>query len=192
MSIETDYATLRRVLHEHQPEGWAVEFGVYSGYSLGIIAAHMPVIGFDSFEGLPEDWREGFPKGTFGDNEGISLGVNLLPPAHSMIVPGWFEDTCPTFPFPPLGLVHIDCDLYSSTVTALDAITPHLRGGAIIVFDEYHGYPGAEAHEAKAFEEWCIKNTVSWAEVAIGSGEHAQERAVRIDGMMWGEGGMLP
>jgi hypothetical protein len=58
MSIETDYATLRRVLHEHQStlaETWAVEFGVYTGYSLGLIAQRLPVIGFDSFEGLPED-----------------------------------------------------------------------------------------------------------------------------------------
>ena len=58
MSIDTDYAVLRGVL-PHVPEwGWAAEFGVYSGYSLDLIAAYKPVIGFDSFEGLPEDWRE--------------------------------------------------------------------------------------------------------------------------------------
>ena len=54
MSIDTDYAVLRGVL-PHVPEwGWAAEFGVYSGYSLDLIAAYKPVIGFDSFEGLPE------------------------------------------------------------------------------------------------------------------------------------------
>lgn len=180
MSIETDYATLRRVLHEHEPEGWAVEFGVYTGYSLGIIAEKMPVVGFDSFEGLPEDWRPGFPKGKFGRADEPSLGVNLLPPANAMIVPGWFEDTVPSFPFPLIGLVHIDCDLYSSTVTALDAVIDYIDADTIIVFDEFHSYPGAEDHEEKAFAEWCVKHDVVVEQVARGEGEHAQEAAYRV------------
>lgn len=182
MSIETDYATLRRVIHEHNPTGWAVEFGVYTGYSLGIIAAHMPVIGFDSFEGLPEDWRPGFPKGKFSREDKPSLGVNLIPPANAMVVPGWFEDTVPDFPFPSenVGLVHIDCDLYSSTITALDAITDALSYGSIIVFDEYHSYPGAENHEEKAFDEWLNATNIPVYEIARGEGPNAQEAAFRI------------
>lgn len=180
MSIETDYATLRQVIHEHDPEGWAVEFGVYSGYSLGIIANRMPVIGFDSFEGLPEDWREGFPKGTFALWSSNAPGVQLLPPANAIIVAGWFEDTCPTFPFPSLDLVHIDCDLYSSTVTALDAITGAVDVGTLMVFDEFHSYPGAEEHEAKAFSEWLDRTGIEVEEIARGAGEHAQEAAFQI------------
>lgn len=186
MSIDTDYATLRSVIYEHQPVGWAAEFGVYSGYSLAIIAAHMPVIGFDSFEGLPEDWREGFPKGMFSLDEGVSLGLNLLPPANAMIVPGWFTDTVPTFPFPALGLVHIDCDLYSSTVTALEAVTPYVDIDTILVFDEFHSYTEAEDHEAKAFYEWCITHSVTPEKIAWGQSEHAQEAAfiIRDIGLM--------
>lgn len=176
MSIETDYATLRRVIHEVQPQGWAVEFGVYTGYSLGIIAAHMPVIGFDSFEGLPEDWREGFPKGKFATR---GASINEIVP-RSMIVPGWFEDTLPTFPFPPLGLVHIDCDLYSSTVTALDAVTDHVSVGTVLVFDEFHSYPGAENHEEKAFNEWLRGTGFGVNLIAAGTGKHAQESAFQI------------
>lgn len=175
MSIETDYATLRSVIHEHQPVGWAVEFGVYSGYSLAIIAAHMPVIGFDSFEGLPEDWRDGFPKGMF-DTQGIPFRI----PSNAMAVKGWFEDTVPTFPFPALGLVHIDCDLYSSTVTALEAVTPYVDIDTILVFDEFHSYPEAAHHEMKAFGEWCAKHVVTVEEIAWGESEHAQEAAFQI------------
>lgn len=181
MSIETDYATLRRVIHEFAPAGWAAEFGVYTGYSLAIIAARMPVIGFDSFEGLPEDWRPGFPKGKFGRGDKPSLGLNLLPPANAMIVPGWFSDTAPTFPFPELGLVHIDCDLYSSTVTALEAVTPYVGANTILVFDEYHSYPGAEDHEEAAFEEWRSHYGVTGQELVRGTGPHAQEMAFVIE-----------
>lgn len=178
MSIDTDYATLRSVINEHQPVGWAAEFGVYSGYSLAIIAKHMPVIGFDSFEGLPEDWREGFPKGMFkfhGDN---GLNTPIIAPLNSMLVKGWFEDTVPTFPFPRLGLVHIDCDLYSSTVTALEAVTPYVDIDTIIVFDEYHSYPGSEDHEEKAFAEWCNKHLVSVQKIAWADG--GEEAAFQI------------
>ena len=176
MSIETDYATLRRVLHEFEPQGWAVEFGVYSGYSLDIIAAKMPVIGFDSFEGLPEDWREDFPKGTFAFPQEMSLPY--IP--NAMLVPGWFENTVPGFPFPPLGLVHIDCDLYSSTVTALNAITEAVFDGTIIVFDEYHSYPGAEDHEEKAFREWINRFDMEASVITRGEGQHAQEIAFTL------------
>lgn len=179
MSIETDYATLRRVLHEYEPEGWAAEFGVYTGYSLNIIAARMPVIGFDSFEGLPEDWRPGFAKGKFALDP-RKQHPNLCGPQR-MIVPGWFEDTAPKFPFPELGLVHIDCDLYSSTVTALEAVTPYVGANTILVFDEYHSYPGAEDHEEAAFEEWRSHYGVTVQELVRGTGEHAQEAAFVIE-----------
>lgn len=41
----------------------------------------------------------------------------------------------------------IDCDLYSSTTTALEHVGPHLRWGTYVVFDEHHTYPGHEEHE---------------------------------------------
>lgn len=169
MSIDTDYRVLRDVLADMAAEtatsgvtGWAVEFGVYSGYSLNLIAECMPVIGFDSFIGLPEDWREGFPKGAFGDREGYLPVIN----PNQMIVPGWFEDSTRDFPFPALSLVHIDCDLYSSTVTALAAVHPHIGPGTIVVFDEFCGYDGWEDHEAKAWAEFCDTHEVTWETIA--------------------------
>jgi hypothetical protein len=98
-----------------------------------------------------------------------------------MIVPGWFEDTLPKFPFPPLSLVHVDCDLYSSTVTVLDAVLPHISRGTIFVFDEYHGYPGWEKHEAKAWEKWLTRHRIGARVIARGE----QERAFVIDHLTW-------
>ena len=194
MSIDTDYAVLRSVLTGKPVEGvrtpnvapdphggWAVEFGVYSGYSLSLIAAHMPVIGFDSFKGLPEDWREGFPKGSFAiPEDGPSVQDILLMGPQRMVVAGWFEDTVPTFPFPHLSLVHVDCDLYSSTVEVLRAVTPHVGPGTIFVFDEFDNYPGWEEHEAKAWSEWCVRHNANVSLIA----EHDQEKAFVLD--WWG------
>jgi len=181
MSIDTNYAVLSHLLSEHEIDGWAAEFGVYSGYSLEMIAAHVPVIGFDSFEGLPEDWRDGFPKGTFSTNgvfESDGIWTDGVPP-NAMIVPGWFSDTVPTFPFPRLGLVHIDCDLYSSTVTALEGVKNAIGPGTYIVFDEFQGYPGWEDHEAKAWKEFCAVYEITATDLMQGE----QERCFQIDRM---------
>lgn len=173
MSADTNYGLLQAVL-DQSPQGWAVEFGVYSGTSLAMIAEKMPVIGFDSFEGLPEDWRDGFPKGAF-DTKGRGPAV----PENAMLVVGQFRDTLPwmtTRSLPYLGLVHIDCDLYSSTVSALEFVLPYIGAGTYIVFDEFHGYEGSDHHEAKAWAEFCAKYEV----VAEVMGEGPEEKAFLI------------
>jgi hypothetical protein len=168
MSIDTDYRTLRDVLLLNHPQGWAIEFGVYSGTSLAIIAKHMPVIGLDAFLGLPEDWREGFPAGKFRFKPEAPLPFV----SNAMIVPGWFHDTLPFLgQLPRLGLVHIDCDLY--TVTALEGVYPYIGPGTYVVFDEYHGYSGSEMHEEKAWKEFCARHSVLANTVAEGEQERA-------------------
>lgn len=143
------YALLHYVLTRHKPAGVALEFGVGSGQSTRLIAGHMPVVGFDSFKGLPEDWREGFPAGMFAQHT-----IPDIP--NTQLVVGLFEDTLPGFTPPArIGLVHIDCDLYSSTKTVLTHIRLHLKRGTIIVFDEWHGYEGCEQHEQRAWRELC-------------------------------------
>lgn len=51
-----------------QRTGLFCEFGVAAGKSINFLAGLFPnhtLHGFDSFEGRPEDWREGHPKGLF-------------------------------------------------------------------------------------------------------------------------------
>lgn len=153
--------------------GAAVEFGVASGTTLGIIAdaPHLnPVIGFDSFEGLPEDWRPGWEKGKFARKRppripGADLVIgrfeDTLPPlcANLLGAPGWLLD---------LSLVHVDCDLYSSTVTVLDNIGPYLNEGTLVIFDEFHTYPGAEQHESKAWAEYTERTGIQWEPLGHG------------------------
>ena len=109
-----DYtSTLRHVL-ALKPTGYALEFGVAGGTTLRLIAASMPAIGFDSFKGLPEDWRGGFHAGKFA--------CDIPDVGSAELVIGLYVDTLPTWTPPgPIGLVHIDCDLSTSTRTARSA-----------------------------------------------------------------------
>lgn len=163
-------AVLRTVL-DLVPSGTAVEFGVGNGESTHIIADRMPVVGFDSGEGLPEDWRPEYPKG--------SLAFEIPSVENATLVKGWFDDTLPGYDFGALGyigLVHLDADLYSSTKEALTHIGPYLRPGCYVVFDEFHGYPGSENHEFRAWKEFADETGIGWT--VIGHGD--QPWAIRI------------
>jgi predicted O-methyltransferase YrrM len=76
------------------------------------------------------------------------------------LVIGWFEDTLADFltTHPaPVAFLHIDADLYSSTVTVLEHVGPRLQPGSVIVFDEYFNYPTWEQHEHRAWQEFVAK-----------------------------------
>jgi len=169
------YAALRHAL-ALRPAGAAVEFGVGSGTSTRLIANQMPVVGFDSGEGLPEDWRPEFPKG--------SLAYGIPTVNNATVVEGWFDDTLPGYGFAALGhigLVHFDADLYSSTATALKHIGPHLRPGCYLVFDEWHGYGPDEVvsqHEQRAWREFADETSIGWTVV----GASTEQWVIRITG----------
>lgn len=164
----TTEACLEQALALVTKPGLALEFGVCNGRTLRTIVDGMPagsqVVGFDSFDGLPEDWRDGFPAGTFRTTPPEVPGAELVIGLYADTLPGWADENRGA----ALRLVHIDCDLYSSTRDVLEHLTPYLTPGCLIVFDEFHGYPGAEAHEAKAWDEWTKKHGVSWTELAFG------------------------
>lgn len=73
-------------------KGLFLEFGVATGHTISQIAqtCQTQVFGFDSFQGLPEPWRTGFPKGRFSGE------IPRVPPNVS-IVKGWFSETLPKF-----------------------------------------------------------------------------------------------
>lgn len=155
------YALLAHIL-DLNPTGVGVEFGVGAGNSTRMIAERMPVIGFDSGAGLPEDWRPDFKAGSF------ACPLPTIP--NATLIEGWFTDTIPEFDFSKVevGLVHIDCDLYSSTKTALEHVGPHLKAGAYVVFDEAHSYPGWDRHEWRAWHEFACDSGLRWDVVGHG------------------------
>jgi hypothetical protein len=161
-------------------EGLVLEFGVYSGRSINRIAQSKPgpVYGFDSFEGLPEAWREGFEKGSFSREDLPEVAPNVE------LIVGWFDRTLPHFldVHPgPASLIHVDCDLYSSTQTVFTQLRQRIVPGTIILFDEYFNYPGWELHEFKAFQEFVETTGLHYE--YIGLNPTNQQVAVRVTGM---------
>ena len=160
--------------------GLLLEFGVYTGNSINFISEYhptRPVYGFDSFEGLPENWTVD-PKGMY------SLGGEL-PAVRSNVhlIKGWFDETLPPFigEHPEAcSFIHIDCDLYSSTKTVLDLLSDRIVPGTVIVFDEFFNYPGWQQHEYRAFMEFTELHRVRFQ--FIGYCRNGPHVAVRILG----------
>ena len=81
-------------------------------------------------------------------------------PSNVCLVPGWFENTLPKFGAERraagdvISLLHVDCDLYSSTKCVFDNLGDLCTAGTVIVFDELLNYPTFENHEVKAFYEF--------------------------------------
>lgn len=172
-------ALLEFSLEQCSVAGLVMEFGVYQGKSLRIIADRTPqaVYGFDSFEGLPEDWTHFQKKGRFS-LDGVAPQFSQ---PNVSLVPGWFDRTLPEFLAQhtgPARFVHIDSDLYSSAVTVLTALQGRLVPGTVILFDEYFNYPGWEHHEFKAFQEFIAASGLRYEYLGLASA--ASSVAVKI------------
>jgi len=155
------------------------EFGVYSGKSINHIASltNQTVYGFDSFEGLPERWRDGFGKGHFKKTKLPKVQPNVV------LIKGWFDMTLPAFVKDHnefIGFLHIDCDLYSSTKTIFDLLEHQIHPGCIIVFDDYFNYPGWEEGEYKAFHEFLERAGLEYDYICFNS--LSTQVAVKIKG----------
>lgn len=158
--------------------GLHLEFGVYSGNTINHIAIQKTenkIYGFDSFEGLPEDWRSEFKEGMFL--------VDNLPKVEQNVelIKGWFCDTLPEFTKEhneQCAFLHIDCDIYSSTKTVFNALDNQIVSGTIIVFDEYFNYPNWQEHEFKAFQEFIKKKDLKYE--YLGYVYTLEQVAVRI------------
>jgi hypothetical protein len=142
--------------------GAVFEFGVFEGKTINIISdifKHDTVYGFDSFEGLPEDWNgpdKFYQKEDFSTKD-ITVSNNVV------LVKGWFEQSLPEFldknkNIKNIKFLHIDCDLYSSTITVLKNLNHLIVPGTVIVFDEFYNWKSPsyifDQGELQAFKEW--------------------------------------
>jgi hypothetical protein len=148
-----------------------VEFGVFEGRSLRwwrkrLDSPEARFVGFDSFDGLPEDWTGNFTAGSFA-----TKGPPLISDHRVSFEVGLFEQTLEEYSPPAHDqlVVNIDCDIYSATVTVLDKIRNWIRPGTLIYFDEF-AHPD---HEQLAFRRFMFNSGIRVVPLAFaGAGMH--------------------
>ena len=80
-------------------------------------------------------------------------------------VVGWYSESLPPFMKHnqgPIRLLHIDCDLYSSTKDVFDRVHDRLVKGTVIIFDEYWNGPHWREDEWKAWQECCQEHNLQY------------------------------
>jgi hypothetical protein len=157
--VAIDYLISNQVL------GPVLEFGSRSGFTsrcLGETMAERNYPGklylFDSFEGLPDikadvdlrspevhEQKVWFKGAMAMPDDTVELIANdlqkFMQPYQFEIVKGFFSETLPrALPKEPVAMVHIDCDLYQSTMEVLESLNERnlLQNGAILMFDDYN------------------------------------------------------
>lgn len=159
--VKSKFDVFREALLSCQDKRVAyLEFGVYQGQSMEfwsneLTNAHASLHGFDSFEGLPEDWNHATGKGAF------SLGGNIpqFSDTRVKLFKGWFDETLRDYQIPDheVMFVNVDSDLYSSARIVLAFVRAELRAGDFVYFDEF----ADRNHELKAFAEFLTESGLS-------------------------------
>jgi hypothetical protein len=146
-------------------DGFVAEYGINKGRSLIQICEHFKdeqVFAFDGFKGLPEGRWPGntIHKGMFDYGGTIPFDV----PNNSSIVVGWFNKTLPDFDYKKkvAKFLHIDCDVFSSTVDILANLQDKIVPGTVIVFDDYCNHTNWRKGEWLAWQDFVLKNKIKY------------------------------
>ena len=148
--------SIETALKINSENGHFLEFGVFDGESSNLFSkkiGNRKIYGFDSFEGLKDDWvGHHLPSGTFNLHGKIpKLEKNVVP------VKGWVQDTLPIFlkenKVIKINFLHMDLDTYESTKFVLSELKPYLKANSMILFDQLYNYPGWKEGEFKALNE---------------------------------------
>jgi O-methyltransferase len=157
-----------------------LEFGVCHGSSMSCMhdvlketgTVGVRKFGFDSFQGLPPeaDDQDGgfFSRGQFDSS--LAFTRKLLTRRGidwntTVLIEGWFRDTCTAwtamhYGIRKVGIVMIDCDIYSASKEALDFAGPLLGEQSILIFDDWNSGNLAVKNmgQRKAYEEFMAEN----------------------------------
>ena len=154
------------------------EFGVWRGEAFKyLLKTFKKGYGFDTFEGLPEDWHN--------EKAGAYSSDGNIPTIKGgEFIIGKFEDTLPVFfaeKRPRASIINFDADLYSSTICALNFSKPVIDEHTILIFDEFIINETWEQDEYRALEEFCLENNYTYNVLAISF--FTKQVAVKILGI---------
>lgn len=153
-----------------------LEFGVFQGESMRWWTEYnrhpeSTFVGFDCFEGLPEDWNQ-LPRGTFS----VAGALPDIRDDRCQFVKGLFQHTLVDWlegrRFDRRLVLHLDADLYSSTLFVLVHLLPRLRKGDLLIFDEFvdclHEFRAfVDATTAFPMEFECLGHDPHWIRVVL-------------------------
>lgn len=141
--ITSDRLSTFRTLKPWLPDGLIAEVGVYKGGSLKLLGQlfdDRPVLGFDTFEGLPkEQWVESetHEPGEFNDTTYEEVQEFTAECPNIVLVKGLFPLSAEQFEDYTFSLVHVDTDYYLAVKACIDWFWPRMIPGGVIVFDDY-------------------------------------------------------
>ena len=149
------YETVSLAYNKNAEPMMYLEFGVAAALSFNWWLSHnknekSKFFGFDTFEGLPENWGSFYVKGD------LAHGIPNINDSRATFIKGLFQDTLPQFleanklEMKQPKIIHLDADLYTATLFVLTQLYPFLQKGDLIFFDEF----SVATHEFKAFEEF--------------------------------------
>jgi hypothetical protein len=170
-------------------DGDVVEFGTMTGRTATVLAASMAAFRypaklhlFDGFAGMPKAtskydqasyhvqagvWSEGTLEGISPEALRVKCR-RYLADDRIHIYAGWFSDTVPRLPkTSKFSLVHVDCDLYQSTMDALEPLFANgmVSEGAALLFDDWNcNRASRQLGERKAWEELRAKFAVDYSD----------------------------
>jgi hypothetical protein len=159
-----------------------LEFGVFKGESIKYFSElnrqqGSRFIGFDTFEGLPEDWIE-FSRTVKSQTFSTNGNLPAIDDERVGFIKGLFQDTLPGFldnfkSDRPL-VIHNDSDLYSATLYVLTFMDNYLVPGTVIIFDEFYSV----LDEFRALQDYTAAYMKNY-EVIAATNRHVQV-AIRI------------
>ncbi len=126
------------------------------------------IYGFDSFEGLKEDWHgTSQVRGTFNLNANMPKVLSNVE-----LIKGWFHETVPEFLKTNDGwfsFIHFDADTYQTTALLLSLMRYRILKDTIIIFDEYLGYPNWRKGEYLAWQNHIRENNIQYKYLGFSS-----------------------
>jgi O-methyltransferase len=176
--------------HNQPIDGYYFEFGCHKARTMRLAwdtfhsLYDWTYVAFDSFEGLPEmDAADSMPIWKKGDLKTSETDFINLVTQHGMprerlkTVKGFYSESLTLMLRDELlpqkaAVVYIDCDLYSSTVSALNFCKYFLQTGTVLVFDDWFCFYGdPKKGERRAFAEFRERNPELTFEAFIQTNE---------------------
>lgn len=155
--------------------GDVAEVGVYNGGSAKIIceATKKRVHLFDTFGGLPQLCREDahgkFKKGDLKSSyEDVKNYLKKY--SNAILYKGLFPLTAKPIKNRKFSLIHLDADLYESTLNCLEFFYPRMNRGGVIICHDYGGVGGLRGVK-KAVDEFFKNKPEIVVESLAGSSQ---------------------